>query len=142
VKDVLSTPSEVEKPKTRQSRGTKRNAEDDEFSPSNDAEDNVDDLNSPETLTKKSNGAGSRKAATRKAPLDAYYINNQLDKPEPLGQPHVWANKRQQLCETLPYYKAYQGGIYRNNGIVYGFLIDKEVGLRDKFDEQIIITTW
>jgi hypothetical protein len=54
----------------------------------------------------------------------------------------VWATKRQELCETLPYYRAYMSGGYINNGLVRAFLIDKEVRRRDIFDEEIIITRW
>jgi hypothetical protein len=40
----------------------------------------------------------------------------------------------------LPWYKAYQSGPYINDGIAYGILIDKEVGERDFFGDQVIIT--
>ncbi|KAE8454543.1 hypothetical protein EG329_000166 [Mollisiaceae sp. DMI_Dod_QoI] len=71
----------------------------------------------------------------------AYYVNTTAQKPEPHGTPIVWADKRQQLCETLPFYNAYQSGAYTKDGILYGFLVDAEVGSLDKFDDQIIITT-
>ncbi|KUJ09311.1 uncharacterized protein LY89DRAFT_598097 [Mollisia scopiformis] len=82
----------------------------------------------------------SRKKAVkvRKA---AYYNNSTESKPDPHDMPQVWANKRQQLCETLPAYRAYQSGAYTSEGILYGFLVDAEVGTLDKFDDQIIITT-
>jgi hypothetical protein len=85
---------------------------------------------------------GKRKRAdpkAPKAPKAAYYGGNaQQDKPEPYGQPALWADKRQGLCETLPYYQAYQSGAY-THGHVYGFLCDKEVGDRDVFTDQIMI---
>ncbi|KAF8858768.1 hypothetical protein BDZ45DRAFT_590705 [Acephala macrosclerotiorum] len=77
----------------------------------------------------------------RKVQNVPYYGNKTSEMPEPHGKPLVWADKRQQLCETLPNYKAYQSGAYTNNGILHGFLIDAEVGPLDKFDDQIIITT-
>jgi hypothetical protein len=127
--------------KSRRVRGKKRGTEDDEFSQSHDTTDSSEDLIPPENLTKKSERTRKRDAATRKSRGTVYYVNNQLHKPEPHGQPEIWANKRQQLCETLPYYRAYQTGIYMSDGIAYGHLIDKEVDARDKFDEQIVITS-
>lgn len=62
--------------------------------------------------------------------------------PRVMGQPPVWADKRQQLCETLPYYMAYQSGVYQNMGIPHGMLIDAESRLNDVFDPEIIITRW
>ncbi|RFU26389.1 hypothetical protein B7463_g9945, partial [Scytalidium lignicola] len=61
------------------------------------------------------------------------------EKPKPFGEPFVWADKRQQLCEALPYYRAYQSGAYMHDGIVKGFLCDKEVGFRDKFTDEVMI---
>ncbi|KAH8816837.1 hypothetical protein F5884DRAFT_236441 [Xylogone sp. PMI_703] len=63
----------------------------------------------------------------------------EYEKPKPFGEPLVWADKRQQLCEALPYYKAYQSGAYMHDGIVHGFLCDKEVGFRDKFTDEVMI---
>jgi hypothetical protein len=81
----------------------------------------------------------SKIAKKSKAPL--YHENVQDGKPEPVGQPIVWAFKRQQLCETLPYYNAYQSGAYTHDNIARSILIDKEVSVRDKFDEEIVITS-
>ncbi|RDL41607.1 uncharacterized protein BP5553_01586 [Venustampulla echinocandica] len=72
--------------------------------------------------------------------LQPYYANSQIDKPDPIGQPQVWADKRQQLCQALPYYNAYQSGAHTSEGYVLGFLCDKEVGKHDKFDDEIIIS--
>jgi hypothetical protein len=65
--------------------------------------------------------------------------NLTLDKPEAFGEPPIWADKRQALCETLPYYRAYQSGAYTSHSLVYGFLYDKEVGARDVFTDQVYI---
>lgn len=65
----------------------------------------------------------------------------QADKPEPYGRPGIWASKRQALCEALPdHYQAYQSAAYHTGGIVKGFLLDGEPGIRDVFDNEIIIT--
>ena len=142
MKDQLDTPSEPEQTKPRKSRSKKRNSEeDDEFYPIHNAEDGSDTLKTPGEPIRKSKSTGKRKAGIRKVPGATYHVNTQLDKPEPHGQPDVWADKRQQLCETLPYYNAYQSGAYYNSGIVYGQLIDKEVDGRDKLDEQVVITS-
>jgi hypothetical protein len=70
----------------------------------------------------------------------AYYGGNaQQNKPLPYGKPALWADKRQGICETLPYYNAYQSGAYTHDRRVYGFMCDKEVGDRDVFTDQIMI---
>ncbi|KAI9743396.1 MAG: hypothetical protein M1818_003243 [Claussenomyces sp. TS43310] len=68
-----------------------------------------------------------------------YHGSLQDDKPPPYGRPPVWADKRQQLCETLPYYRAYQSGAYVQDGTARAFMVDKEVGPRDKLNEEILI---
>lgn len=60
-------------------------------------------------------------------------------KPRPQGAPQVWAESRQALCETLPYFKRPQGGCYQNDGHVYGFLFDSVGHCREYLDEDIII---
>ncbi|KFY90370.1 hypothetical protein V498_06017 [Pseudogymnoascus sp. VKM F-4517 (FW-2822)] len=69
-----------------------------------------------------------------------YHQSNQENLPAPYGQPPVWASKRQQLCETLPYYRAYMSGGYLHDGLVRAILIDKETRERDIFDEEVVIT--
>jgi hypothetical protein len=118
--------------------GTKGMAEDEEFAP--DAQqaspESREELvpSSPKVLAPKYKNATAKRAT---------YVKNmesvQVNKPEPYGQPPVWADKRQQLCETLPYYRAYMSGAYIHDGIARGFMCDKEVGDRDKFDEEIMI---
>ena len=61
-------------------------------------------------------------------------------RPQPHGQPLVWAEQRQALCETLPYYRAYQSGAYTTEGLGYGFLLDKDCGERAYMDEEVVIT--
>lgn len=36
---------------------------------------------------------------------------------DPSSRPLVWASTRQELCESLPYFRSYQGGIYHHNGV-------------------------
>lgn len=77
----------------------------------------------------------------------------------PFGQPEIWAEvkqpdyssgshklkiflfqERQNLCEALPYYRAFQSGSYTNGNLAYGFLLDKDAGERSYMDEEIVIT--
>ena len=145
--DLALTPPSTVPINNTKARGKKRSAEeaDDEFSPIHDPEEDPDTMDVLEESIKKTKSTTKRrvprKGAARKPATANYHVNNQLDKPEPYGQPEVWADKRQQLCETLPYYVAYQSGAYTTSGIVMGQLIDMEVDRRDKFDEQIIITS-
>ncbi|KAL7621160.1 hypothetical protein AAE478_008477 [Parahypoxylon ruwenzoriense] len=71
-------------------------------------------------------------------------VNNlgpHANKPEPHGQPPVWAEGRGALADSLPYFKAHQGGLHTNDLVPFGMLIDREVGIRDHFGSQIIITS-
>lgn len=91
-------------------------------------------LTSAMVVAKKRKSGGSRQGG-----YFSYYQSVQDEKAMPLGEPPVWADKRQSLCETLPYYRAYQSGAYMNQLTVRGFMCDKEVGPRDKFTEEIMI---
>lgn len=96
---------------------------------------------STKSATKKD--SEKKPAGAKKPASEAYYERArkvQEGKPEPIGVPKVWADKRSQLCETLWPYRAYQSAAHTINGIAYGFMCDMEVGTRDKFDEEIVIT--
>jgi hypothetical protein len=58
-----------------------------------------------------------------------------------IDSPAVWAKRRHALCETLPYFAAYNGSLYSNNKIAKGFLIDKEARTRDHLGGRVIVTT-
>ena len=60
-------------------------------------------------------------------------------KPEPRGKPMVWAETRQSICETLPYFKAYQGGCYTKNKYVHSFLFDGVGKCREYMGPDVII---
>ena len=122
-------------------RGKKQAKGEDEFSPDDDTPDAVDEVFELGKLASKSHIAGKCTVALRKTSVKPYYASNQDGKLESHGQPCIWADKRQQLCETLPYYRAYEGSAYTNLGTVYGVLIDKEVEARDRFDDEVIITS-
>ncbi|KAI1343572.1 hypothetical protein F5Y15DRAFT_412357 [Xylariaceae sp. FL0016] len=62
-------------------------------------------------------------------------------KPEPHGETPVWSDTRSALCDALEYFKAHQGAVYSKDKVAAGFLIDKEVGDRDQFQNQIVISS-
>ena len=89
-----------------------------------------------------STGSPRKRAAPRNAKVKTV-ITHQAPvdvRPQPYGQPLVWAEQRQALCETLPYYRAFQSGAYTNDGLGYGFLLDKDCGERAYMDEEVVIT--
>ncbi|KAJ9155445.1 hypothetical protein NKR23_g2011 [Pleurostoma richardsiae] len=53
----------------------------------------------------------------------------------------VWADKRQALCDSLDYFKAHQGGLYRRDNIARGMLISSGIEIRDVLGKQVVITT-
>ncbi|KAI9862185.1 MAG: hypothetical protein M1824_001566 [Vezdaea acicularis] len=61
-------------------------------------------------------------------------------RPQPHGAPLVWADGRQALCETLPYYNSYQRSNYTSDLLSRGFLVDKMASQYDWLDEDILIT--
>ncbi|KAJ4984405.1 hypothetical protein SVAN01_10112 [Stagonosporopsis vannaccii] len=60
-------------------------------------------------------------------------------KPEPVGQPPVWADARMDLCETLHYFRSYQGACHSTGGFVRGFMFDKVAHPRDYTDSNVVI---
>jgi hypothetical protein len=71
------------------------------------------------------------KAMTRREPL--------ASKPDPIGRPEVWAPGRQELCETLPYFKSAHSGCYANGGTVYAFMFDSAGVGREYMDSDVVI---
>ncbi|KAJ7613361.1 hypothetical protein DFH06DRAFT_1014905, partial [Mycena polygramma] len=41
---------------------------------------------------------------------------------------------RQEVCESLPYFRSYQGGVYQNNGVVRGYFLSAFSADRDCFE--------
>ncbi|KNG82901.1 hypothetical protein ANOM_008179 [Aspergillus nomiae NRRL 13137] len=56
------------------------------------------------------------------------------------GKPPAWANFRSELGDTLPWFRAVQGGIYHKDGLAWGVLISRDSGERSYIDEEIVIT--
>ena len=63
-----------------------------------------------------------------------------LPKPPPAGAPEVWAEGRQELCETLHYYRAYQSACYSTGGFARGFMFDKVAHPRDYTDSSVVLS--
>ena len=61
------------------------------------------------------------------------------DKPKPRGEPLVWADSRQALCETVPYFRILQSGCHQNDGQVFAFLFGIMGGTREYFSTDVII---
>ncbi|KAF1960881.1 hypothetical protein CC80DRAFT_489116 [Byssothecium circinans] len=61
-------------------------------------------------------------------------------KPEPGGNPEVWADTRMELCETLHYYRSYHGGSYATGGFVRSFLFAGSSHSRDYMDANVVIS--
>ncbi|MCJ1400048.1 hypothetical protein MMC11_003251 [Xylographa trunciseda] len=63
-----------------------------------------------------------------------------LLRPKSYGAPLVWAEGRQALCETLPYYRAYNSGAHTSGGLAHGFLLSSDHTERSFMDEEVVIT--
>ncbi|KAF2107779.1 hypothetical protein BDV96DRAFT_505799, partial [Lophiotrema nucula] len=61
-------------------------------------------------------------------------------RPEASGKPEVWAEGRQELCETLHYFRSYHGGSYTTGGFAKGFMFDKSAHRRDYMDSTVVIS--
>jgi hypothetical protein len=71
------------------------------------------------------------RAMTHREPL--------ASKPDPIGKPEVWAPGRQELCETLPYFKSAHSGCYANDGNIYSFMFDSAGVGREYMDSDVVI---
>ncbi|KAF8502150.1 hypothetical protein F5888DRAFT_1608345 [Russula emetica] len=58
---------------------------------------------------------------------------SQLPRPPLPVTPPIWAQSRQEVCETLDYFRSYQGGVYHTNDIVKGYLLGAHSSSRDLF---------
>ncbi|CAG8691623.1 9480_t:CDS:2, partial [Funneliformis mosseae] len=55
-------------------------------------------------------------------------------------RPKVWAQTRQELCETLNYFRTYQSGVYHKDNVVYSYLMDAFGAKRDVCNGRVIIS--
>lgn len=89
---------------------------------------------------KQKTNTGVAKKPRVKKPVPEPELNAPKGKPEPTAPPQVCADKRQQLCETLDWYRGYQASAYCRNGVVFGVMSDAGCGPRDIIDDEIIIS--
>lgn len=54
--------------------------------------------------------------------------------------PPVWSDTVQELCESLPYYRSYQSGLYTSRGIALALLLNVDEMARECFNWDVIIT--
>lgn len=100
--------------------------------PSQQADPTMESIASPVNLNLSEELVNHSKLLTTRIPFES--------KPEPRGQPSVWADDRSSLCETLQYYRAYQGACYTNNGRVFAMMFDESSGERDFMDAEVIVS--
>ncbi|KAI0808846.1 hypothetical protein GGR55DRAFT_696551 [Xylaria sp. FL0064] len=59
----------------------------------------------------------------------------------PAGQSPISTNNRGALCDSVPYWKAHQGGIQSKQRVATGMLLNGKTTPRDILQSQVIITT-
>ncbi|KAJ7217321.1 hypothetical protein GGX14DRAFT_358383 [Mycena pura] len=57
-----------------------------------------------------------------------------LVKPPLTRFPPLWAQSRQEICESFEWFRSYQGGVYRNSGTVKGYFLSGFSAQRDCFE--------
>ncbi|CAG8549804.1 14115_t:CDS:10, partial [Racocetra persica] len=57
-----------------------------------------------------------------------------------IGRPRVWSQTRQELCESVPYFRNWQSGVYFKEGVTYGYLVDGYGAMRDVCNGRVIIS--
>ena len=65
---------------------------------------------------------------------------NLQTKPPARGQPAVFAEERQALCETVMYYRSHQGSCYMNGGLVHSMLVAGNNHAHDYMGVDVIIS--
>ncbi|KAF8973055.1 hypothetical protein BDZ97DRAFT_1648790 [Flammula alnicola] len=55
-------------------------------------------------------------------------------KPPLVDLPPIWAQSRQEICESFDWFRSYQGGVYHAHDIVKGYLLSGFPSSRDRFE--------
>ncbi|KAI5890533.1 uncharacterized protein SCHCODRAFT_02632122 [Schizophyllum commune H4-8] len=64
------------------------------------------------------------------------------DQPPPVPKlplprkPTIWAQTRQEVCESFPWFRSFQGGVYHNDNVVKGYLLSGHPAERDRFEQN------
>ncbi|KAL9119086.1 MAG: hypothetical protein Q9187_004357, partial [Circinaria calcarea] len=66
--------------------------------------------------------------------------DQKIQRPKPYGIAPVHAESRQDLCDSLPYYHAFQSGAYTQKEVGWGMLLGRDAGARPYMDEEVVIT--
>ncbi|KAJ7905907.1 2OG-Fe(II) oxygenase superfamily-domain-containing protein [Mycena leptocephala] len=69
--------------------------------------------------------------------LPVFVLTEARNIPKPTLQsfPPMWAKARQEVCESLEWFRSYQGGVYQNNGTVKGYFLSAfSASMRDCFE--------
>ncbi|KAJ3154442.1 hypothetical protein HDU89_008512 [Geranomyces variabilis] len=56
------------------------------------------------------------------------------------GKPQAWCETRQELCEGLPYFRSFQSGLYKQDDLAKGYLIDGFCAERDVWNGKVFIS--
>ncbi|KZT01739.1 uncharacterized protein LAESUDRAFT_663299 [Laetiporus sulphureus 93-53] len=61
--------------------------------------------------------------------------DNRRDAPRPRlhSKPPIWAESRQEVCESFDWFRNYHGGVYYTGGVVKGYLLSAFSSSRDVF---------
>ncbi|GBC05489.1 hypothetical protein RclHR1_06250011 [Rhizophagus clarus] len=57
-----------------------------------------------------------------------------------INRPKVWAQTRQEVCETLAYFRSYQSRVYHKDNVAYAYLLDAFGAKRDFCNGRVIIS--
>lgn len=104
---------------------------------------NAPDLDGSESATGIADNAPKKQrkqTAKEKAEARVAAANVQEFLPAPRGQPEVWAEDRQSLCESLPWFQSVKSGTYHYKGFGYGWLLDNDNDERGYMDDEIVIS--
>ncbi|KAF9464938.1 hypothetical protein BDZ94DRAFT_1189835 [Collybia nuda] len=66
--------------------------------------------------------------------LGAIDVNLTVSKPPLPILPPIWAQSRQEVCESFDWFRSYQSGVYFCNNIVKGYLLSAFSSCRDVFE--------
>ncbi|KAK9315781.1 2OG-Fe(II) oxygenase superfamily-domain-containing protein [Lipomyces starkeyi] len=63
-----------------------------------------------------------------------------IEKPDPIMPVPMWCDTRQELCESVPFFRSFQSGCYTYNGVALGYLIDSLTVQSDYIDDNVVIS--
>ncbi|KAI0949242.1 hypothetical protein AcW1_008912 [Taiwanofungus camphoratus] len=111
------------------------------------ADSSDDDITVEEALTSQSSLTGEENTLLVAPPGDvpAYVppvVHAQARRPRLPVKPPIWAQSRQEVCESFDWFRSYQGGVYFLKDMVKGYLLSAFSSSRDIFahDGRLIIS--